>query len=61
MQVHHQIFQSSYRFWNDLCNEAAQFASQIPPELLINITHSCDHQKGVVVVWYHWPTNEKPI
>lgn len=53
MKVKHQIFKSSFKFWDELCTEAAQYASKIPPDRLINVSHSCDHSTGVVVVWYH--------
>lgn len=53
MKVHHQMFQSSFKFWDEICSEAAEFASTIPPDQLITITQSCDHSKGVVVVWYY--------
>jgi hypothetical protein len=38
--------------WDKLCEEAAAFASTLPPESLINISHSDSHRKGIVTVWY---------
>jgi hypothetical protein len=42
-----------YDSWQQLFAEAPQFASQIPPDWLISISHSCDMSQGVVTVW-HW-------
>lgn len=38
--------------WDDLLAQAAQFATEVGPERLITISHSEDHDVGVVVVWY---------
>jgi len=38
--------------WEQLCAEAAEFASEIGLERLITISHSEDKNVGVVVVWY---------
>lgn len=53
MKVQHRLFKSSFKFWDEICEEAAGFASTIAPEKLISISQSCDHSTGVVVVWYH--------
>ncbi len=52
VKVRSKIFCSSFKFWETLCGEAAEFASRIPAENLINISHSCDRTKGTVIVWY---------
>ena len=52
MQVRFKYFNSSISTWDALFGEAAEFASAIGPERLINISHSCDSREGVVTVWY---------
>ncbi len=47
-----EIFRSSYSSWEELFAKAAQFATEIGRENLINISHSEDGNEGVVVVWY---------
>jgi hypothetical protein len=50
--VHFEIFKSSFKSWESLFAEAATFAESVGPERLIGISHSEDHSKGVVTVWY---------
>jgi hypothetical protein len=38
--------------WDELCSEAAAFATEIGPLNLISISHSEDENEGVVTVWY---------
>jgi hypothetical protein len=38
--------------WDELFEEAAEFATQIGRVRLIGISHSADESEGVVVVWY---------
>jgi hypothetical protein len=45
-------FGSSFKTWDALFAEAAAFATQIGRGRLISISHSEDHSKGVVTVWY---------
>ena len=52
MQVTFRVFKSSMKSWDDLCAEAAAFATEKGKERLINISVSEDHNKGVVIVWY---------
>jgi hypothetical protein len=52
MQVRFQIFRSSMKSWQDLCAEAADFASDKGRERLISISVSEDSNEGVIVVWY---------
>jgi hypothetical protein len=52
MQVRFQLFKSTIKSWNDLCAEAAAFASEKGKEQLISISVSEDHNDGVIVVWY---------
>jgi len=52
MQVRFQLFKSSLKSWQDLCADAAAFASQIGRDRLINLSLSEDHNEGVIIVWY---------
>ena len=38
--------------WDELFEEAAEFATSIGPERLVSISHSADRTEGVVTVWY---------
>ena len=38
--------------WEDLLQEATDFASRLGRERLINISHSDSQGRGIVVVWY---------
>jgi hypothetical protein len=52
MFVKFKIFKSSLKSWEDLCSEAASFASEQGRDRLINVSVSEDHNDGVIVVWY---------
>ena len=52
MRVRHQLFKSAFKSWEDLLAEAAEFASTLTRERLINISVSEDSNEGVVIVWY---------
>jgi hypothetical protein len=47
-----KIFRGTFATWGSLCSEAAEFASTIGPDDLINISHSEDKDDGVIVVWF---------
>lgn len=46
------VFRSSFISWEELFQQAADFASEIGPERVISISHSEDGNEGVVAVWY---------
>ena len=52
MRVRFEVFRSALSTWNTLFEQAAEFASNIPPDRLITISHSADNSEGVVTVWY---------
>ena len=52
MRVRFETFASSWSSWDELFAQAAEFATALGPARLINISHSCDQNKGVVTVWY---------
>ena len=52
MRVAFEVYRGTLASWQDLFQQAADFASQVGPEHVITISHSCDHSEGVVTVWY---------
>lgn len=54
MRVRHQLFKSSFKSWDTLCDEAAEFATTIGRDRLIGISVSQGDSggQGVVFVWY---------
>ena len=52
MRVEFRIFRGTFNSWEDLFTEAAEFATSLGRERLINISHSEDKNEGVVTVWY---------
>jgi hypothetical protein len=52
MEVKSRVFRSYTRSWEDLCTEAAEFATQQGRDRLINLALSEDDNEGVIVVWY---------
>jgi len=53
MKVKFRVFRGTWASWNELFQKAAAFASTLPPERLISISHSEDKDDGVVTVWYY--------
>lgn len=60
MVVRFQIFESATKSWQDLCNEAAEFATGIGKHMLINISVTAvggadllgAGATGIITVWY---------
>src|SRR2546430_2615956 len=50
MRVTYELFRGTFKSWEALFDEAAQFASEIGPERLIGISHSEDENDGVIAV-----------
>jgi hypothetical protein len=50
--VRFEVFRGTFASWNQLFEQAAEFASHIGRERLISISHSEDKDDGVVAVWY---------
>ena len=50
--VSFEVFRGSFVTWKELFRQAADFASGLGPDRVINISHSADHSDGVVTVWY---------
>lgn len=52
MQVSYQVFRGAWASWNQLFQDAADFATGCGPGNVISISHSEDDNEGVVTVWY---------
>lgn len=52
MRVHAKLFKATLKTWEELFTEAADFAGELAPENLINISHSDHGGTGIVTVWY---------
>lgn len=52
MQVRYKFFKSAFKSWDAMHEEVAEFATKIGKERLISISHSEDHNEGVITVWY---------
>jgi hypothetical protein len=60
MQARYKLFSSAIKSWEDLCDEAAAFATEVGPQRLINISVSAaggqnffgSGAEGVIYVWY---------
>ncbi|MDQ3440032.1 MAG: hypothetical protein M3478_06740 [Planctomycetota bacterium] len=61
MGATYRIFRGSLVSWDQLLQEAAEFASSIGKDRMISISHSEDANDGVVVVWYwdHLPSRQQ--
>ena len=55
--VRFEVFRGLLASWDDLFQQAAEFATRLGRERLITIAHSEDQQDGVVAVWY-WGDSE---
>ncbi len=51
-EVLFEVFRGTLTSWNALFSDAADFAAAVGSQRLINISHCCDHNEGVVTVWY---------
>jgi hypothetical protein len=60
MQVKFEYFRGTFSTWKMLFQDAADFASQLPKDRLISISHSADANQGVVTVWY-WADDDPAV
>jgi hypothetical protein len=54
----YKYFRGTLATWDDLFDEAAQFATETGPERVAGLSHSADRGDGVVTVWYWTQTDE---
>ena len=57
--VRFEIIRGTLAGWPELMERAAAFASGLGRDRLISISHSEDHDDGVIAVWY-WGDDESP-
>lgn len=50
--IQFEVFRGTLITWGKLFQQAADFAAEIGEQRLINISHCCDRNEGVVTVWY---------
>jgi len=46
------IIRGEFTTWNMLCQEAAEFVTDVGPQRLISVSHSEDRNDGVIIIWY---------
>ena len=59
MRVTYTYVRGAFASWDQLFAQAAEFASSIPRDQLIGISHSCDKSDAVVTIWY-WSEETEP-
>lgn len=52
MRVLHKHFRASLKSWEELFQDASEFATGVGPDRLISISHSAEGLEGIVTVWY---------
>lgn len=57
MRIKYKFFCGLLASWDDLFTQAAEFAEEIGPERLINVSHANSGGDGTVTVWY-WADEE---
>jgi len=53
-----KVFRGTFASWESLFQQAADFATEVGPERVLNISHSEDDSDGVVTVWY-WESKDQ--
>jgi hypothetical protein len=48
----YRMFRGTFATWEELFDEAAEFANGVGTDKVVNVSHSADRGNGVVVVWY---------
>jgi hypothetical protein len=59
-RLRYRMFRGTWASWESLFDEAAQFANELGPKKVVSISHSEDHDDGVVAVWYWEDGNGAP-
>lgn len=60
MRVTFRTFRGTITTFEELFSQAANFATGVGKDRLINISHSEDWNHGVVTVWY-WTNEPAPV
>ena len=59
-KVAFEIVRSDVNTWQNLFEQAADLATSLGPDRVINISHSSDGGSGVVCIWY-WADKDERI
>lgn len=57
MRANYRKFRGTLATWDELFQQATAFATELGETRVINISHSCAGNDGVVTVWY-WEFDE---
>lgn len=60
MRVLNKTFRATFKSWDALFQEAANYATSIGRERLISISHSSENGQGIVVVWFWGEARDCP-
>ena len=52
LRVQFKVFRSISSSWDTLFEQAADYASSLGPDRVINVSHMTEGMSGAVVVWY---------
>ncbi len=52
LRLAYKYFRGTLATWDDLFEQAAEFATETGRERVLGISHSADRGDGVVTVWY---------
>ena len=52
MKLKFQKFSAYIKSWEQVFQEAADFATSVGRENVVSISHSEDHNEAIVTVWY---------
>jgi hypothetical protein len=52
MRASFKVFRGTLATWEQLFQDAADFATEAGPDRVISISHSEDSNEGVVTVWF---------
>jgi predicted Zn-ribbon and HTH transcriptional regulator len=60
MRLLYRHFRGTFKSWPALFQEAADFATSVGRDALVNISHSAEGAEGIVTVWYWGEPTECP-
>jgi hypothetical protein len=52
VRMSYRLFRGTFKTWDELFDQATAFATELGETRVVNISHSCAGQDGVVTVWY---------
>ena len=60
MELKFRYFRGTLATWDQLFDDAAEFATALGFEKVVSLSHSADGANGVVVVWF-WHADGDPV